>query len=65
MRAGPNSGGLFICEWFVESSPGAEGSCQCEVNPILLVPGFDPTVLFGPRPDIGNTGFCLRYDVQI
>lgn len=59
------SGGLFICDWFSEPSPGTGGSCQCDLNPTYIVPGVDPSIILGPPPDFGNTGFCLKYYVQI
>ncbi|OXA53571.1 hypothetical protein Fcan01_11669 [Folsomia candida] len=58
----PKSGDLFVCAWFAEPSHVNSGTCQCDVSPV--VPGFDPSVLFEPSPDVGNIGFCLKYEVQ-
>ncbi|XP_021967681.1 uncharacterized protein LOC110862782 [Folsomia candida] len=62
---GVASGGLLMCAWFPETGPGVEGTCQCDINPIFFSPGIDVNVFFGPPPDMGNTGFCLKYDMQI
>ncbi|OXA50838.1 hypothetical protein Fcan01_14172 [Folsomia candida] len=64
LAIGTGSRGILICEWFPEPTPAnVNGTCQCDLNPTLIVPGLDPGIFLGPPPDVGNTGFCLRYEV--